>query len=133
MTEAGGHPPSLRTRVLLHAVAILEDGKWHDREDVIEKCMLLVPPAVAERENEKARVHHFQNGAEKKPRKFKRNGVDVVRSGARSLVQKALRQDCIKVNRRNPKKHRIKLTRIPRAVISYGLPDLTEYSEEEDA
>lgn len=133
MTEAEGHPGKLRTLVLLHIVRILQDGKWHNREKVIEQCMGVVSDGVAKRQREKNRAHHFKKGEEVKPRKHTRKG-DPIASGARSIIQTALRQDVIEIDRSNPdkKKQRVRLLKLPRPARSYPLPPPIDHSEQED-
>lgn len=45
------------------ALVILQDGEWHDREDVIRELADMVPPGVAWRHLEDARISQLQRNA----------------------------------------------------------------------
>lgn len=73
---------------------ILADGEWHDREEVVQDAMRLVPPGVAFRRGEYYRVKALrkQYGKEAAQERARQKGDDrdAILAGKRALVAEAL-------------------------------------------
>jgi len=70
----------------LKVLDILQDGEWHNFDEIVSECMPLVPPGVAWRKAEKNRQQHYDRQGRPQQDRHYGDKNTTIQTGQRMLV-----------------------------------------------
>lgn len=95
---------------MLRVTELLEDGEWHDFEEVLAQLMKLIPPGRALRRTEAMR--RYKSDAEERQRPFSQERQ--IASGKRAIAKDALAKPYIEIYPLGKVKNkRVRMTELP--------------------